>query len=354
MRSPLCGSKLNAVTQHADVLERLLVVGRARVDVAVAVDGEGDLVALGRAAQNALEHFFGADLCADFADHFALFAEREIETAAEEQRRLPLAFSQPLSVFSRESLDDVRDGNPRRRRGLGGFRGGFCFVRSRFLLPLTRGLHLLLERRLRCAHAGLEALLNALQLLLRLLAFGRRHPFPALCELDAEEREVPQLRFLLVGPPEAHDRRRRDVDDERLAGRRRRGRRLDVRGRFRLRRRGHGGRRMRERLDLQRVDDGRRIAHLGEDVGDHGAARRLAEVVQRQRGDLGQFLLEIGAQRREPRLHLPRERRRLAPVRRLHRLPRGVIRVAHDRAQWQDRQQEGGDDELGTDLHVLV
>ena len=107
------------------------------------------------------------------------------------------------------------------------------------------------------------------------------------------------------------------------------------------------------RLNLERVDERRGVAHRQQDVADvRRAIRRSGR--HRQRRHLGQTLLQIAADRGQPPIHLPRPRIRLPPVRRLQRAPRRLIRIDDDHTQRQNREEKTGEHKLGTDLHQAI
>ena len=75
-------------------VERLAIVGSARVDVVVAIDGEGDLVVVVAVhAEDAANDFLRAHLRRNVADDRAFFAQRDVEFLSEDERGLPLALA---------------------------------------------------------------------------------------------------------------------------------------------------------------------------------------------------------------------------------------------------------------------
>jgi hypothetical protein len=107
--------------QNANVAERRPLLGRARVHVAVAVDGERDLIAIGRCPEDAPDHFFGAHLRGHLADHLPRLAQRHMEAVTEEERGLLLPLLH-LLFFLRAQHAPGTNGRHRRtgRRGGGG------------------------------------------------------------------------------------------------------------------------------------------------------------------------------------------------------------------------------------------
>ena len=339
-----------------------------------AIDGERDFALVGRRAEKAADHLVGAHLRRDVADDPAAVFHRHGKVVPEEERDLPGALADHLLLLAGERMFDD-DGLL-----LGLLDGALALGLScrllllltplflfalLFLLPLQAlALSLahaapLLARLLPPGHGEGELLLKlfavrvqiALQLLVSLLdlrgllvAILRRHRRRVLPDVHRQTADLSDALMVVGRQREVRNRLRRKVDEDRLGRSRRRHRdfelrwcgRRSIRGRCRVCGQRNGGRltprrwirRNGIRMGIRRLAFGAVLdgIHERRDVAHRHRQRvgapRLRQILQRQDRDVGETRVELAADRRQSRVHLPRQPRRFVAVCRFQRLAR--------------------------------